>query len=172
MKAWVAEFGSAAALLRAAQAARRAGHAADCEAYSPLPDSRLGEALGLPADRLPLWMLLGGVLGGAGTYLLEWYSAVIDYPINVGGRPAASWPAFVPPAAEMTLLTAALFGFCAFLIGGGMPRLRHLVFEAAAAQRVSSDRFALLLREGRLDSAAAERFLRSLDPLSLQRVED
>jgi len=170
MSAWAAEFADAQALLHAARAARSAGLAGRCEAYSPCAVPGVGEALGVAEDRIPWWMLLGGLLGGAGTYLMEWYSAVVDYPLDIGGRPAASWPAFVPPAAEMTLLGAALFGFLACLAGGGLPRLRHPVFEAGAAQRMSSDRYVLLLHEDAQGPAPTEAFLRELAPLSLQRV--
>ena len=168
----VAEFSSAGELLEAVRRVIAAGHV-KCEAYAPYAVPGLQEALRTGRDRVPALMLLGGFLGGAGTYLLEWYSAVIAYPIDVGGRPAASWPAFVPPAAEMTLLWAAIFGFLAFLWGSGLPRLRHPVFEALAADRVTRNRFMLVVRgdDPRFELRAVETLLRSLEPLSLQRLE-
>ncbi len=84
--------------------------------------------------------------GGLGTFALEWYSAVFDYPINVGGRPTVSWPAFLPPAIEMTLVGAAVFGVIAMLIHSGLPRLHHPLFDVKAFERGSNDRFFLLLR--------------------------
>jgi hypothetical protein len=169
---YAAEFGDAEALLQAARQARAVGYTR-CEGYAPYAVPGLGEALQLGQDRVPLLMLLGGLLGGGGTYLLEWYTAVIAYPINVGGRPAASWPAFVPPAAEMTLLGAALLGFIALLAGGGLPRLRHPVFETQASARLSRDRFLLLIRsdDPRFDREGTAAFLQALQPLSLEAVE-
>ena len=87
----LAEFSAPAALLRAARAAYGAGYRR-LEAYSPMPIEGLAEALG-PADaRLPRLALLGGIVGGAVTYAMQWWSVTYDYPINVGDRTPA-WPA-------------------------------------------------------------------------------
>lgn len=104
----LAQFADAEQLRGAALRTRLEGHYADLEAYSPFPIDGLAEALAKPPVHVPFWTLLGAICGGGGTYLLEWYSAVINYPINVGGRPTFSWPAFIPPALEMTILWAAL----------------------------------------------------------------
>ena len=84
------------------------------------------------------------------------YSAVIDYPINVGGRPLGSWPAFVPPAVEMAVLGAVLFGVVAMLTGNGLPRLHHPLFEVPEFERASADGFFLLLRSSEEDIDASE----------------
>ncbi len=168
----LAEFAGADALLAAALRARRDEGYAAIEAYSPFPVDGLDEATGARGDRIPRWMLLGGVLGGAGTYALEWYSAVFDYAINVGGRPLASWPAFVPPALEMTVLGAVLFGVAAMLVGNGLPRLNHPLFAVKEFERATSDRFFLLLRaeDSDFDVPRARRFLEALAPLSVTEV--
>ncbi len=168
----LAEFATADALLEAASRARTQFLAGSVEAYSPFPIDGLSEALGLRADSVPRWMLLGALLGGLGTYALEWYSAVFDYPLNVGGRPFASWPAFLPPALEITLLGAALAGVIAMLAGSGLPRLHHPLFGVAAFTRASNDRFFLLLRaqQASFDAVAARRFLESLGPLTISEV--
>ena len=97
---------------------------------------------------------------------------MIDYPINVGGRPTFSWPAFVPPALEMTILFAALFGVFAMLMGNGLPRLHHPLFAIEAFERASSDRFFLLLRadDPQFDAQRARAFLDTLSPLSITEV--
>ena len=127
------------------------------------------EALGQCHSRLPLWMLIGAIGGGAFTYWLEWYSAVVNYPINVGGRPTFSWPAFVPPAVEMTILWAVLFGFGAVLFGAGLPRVRHPLFESHEFERATSDRFFLLVRgdDPRFDTIRTQAFLESLSLLTV-----
>src|SRR4051794_10038486 len=103
----MAEFASADELVDAARRAREAGYAR-VEAYSPFPIEGIAEAVGLQGSRVPLATLIGGVLGGAGGFFLQWYAAGVDYPINVGGRPTNSCPAFIPVTFEMTVLFAAL----------------------------------------------------------------
>ena len=169
----LAEFVGADALASAVARAR-AEQYTSIEAYSPFPIEGLAEMLG-PADtrvRIAQWMLLGAILGGAGTFGLEWYSAVIDYPIIVGGRPANSWQAFLPAAIEMTVLWAVLFGVAAMLLGNGLPRLHHPLFAVPAFERASSDRFFLLVRgdDARFDSERTRAFLDTLSPVAVSEV--
>ena len=83
--------------------------------------SRDWEAVGSYTDHVPLITLIGGVIGGAGGYFMQWYSAVIDYPFNLGGRPYHSWPAFIPVTFELTVLGAALFAVVGMLVLNGLP---------------------------------------------------
>ncbi|MGH8230473.1 MAG: DUF3341 domain-containing protein [Steroidobacteraceae bacterium] len=167
----LAEFDSADQLMQAATQVRAAIPECTLEAYSPFPIDGLAEALG-DRDRIPLLMLLGALGGGIGTFLIEWYSAAVNYPLNVGGRPVDSWQAFLPPAAEMTLLGAALLGIIALLISTGLPRLNHPLFNVEAFERATSDRFFLLLREsgGKGGSERAHAILSTLSPLSITEV--
>jgi hypothetical protein len=91
----MAEFDSPTALVAAANAAREAGYRR-MDAYSPIPIEELHEALGFHHTRLPLIVLIGGILGGLGGYGLEYWSSAIAYPMNIGGRPYHSWPQFIP----------------------------------------------------------------------------
>jgi len=168
----LAEFESAERLVDAVARAYLEPHLAVVEAYSPFPIEGLAEALSPRANRVPLAVLLGAVAGGLGTYALEWYSAVFDYPLNIGGRPFASWPAFLPPAIEMTVLGASLAGVIAMLIGNGLPRLHHPLFGVPAFERASNDRFFLLLRpqRGDFDAHRARGFLETLAPLAISEV--
>jgi fructose-specific phosphotransferase system IIC component len=168
----LAEFISADQLVDAVTRAHLEPHLATVEAYSPFPIEGLAAAAGLRTDRVAPAVLLGAVVGGVGTYALEWYSAVFDYPLNIGGRPFASWPAFLPPAIEMTVLGAALAGVIAMLIGNGLPRLHHPLFGVPAFERASNDRFFLLLRAQGMafDPDRARSFLESLAPLAISEV--
>ncbi|HEY6484469.1 MAG TPA: DUF3341 domain-containing protein [Steroidobacteraceae bacterium] len=168
----LAEFASVEQLITAVSRARTQGHYAAMEAYSPFPIEGLDEALGPRRDRIPLFMLLGAIVGGVGTFALEWYSAVFNYPINVGGRPTGSWVAFLPPAIEMTVLGAALFGVIAMLIHNGLPRLHHPLFGVAAFERASNDRFFLLIRadDPNFDERTARDFLSTLGSLTISEV--
>jgi hypothetical protein len=102
---------------------------------------------------------------------MEWYSSVVAYPLNIGGRPAASWPAFGPPGLEVTLLCAGLFGFLAFLYGARLPHMYHPAFEAAALERTSHDRHALVLKtKDTADYERARQLLLDADALTVTEI--
>jgi len=169
----LAEFAQADQLRDGARRARAEGYTA-VEAYSPLPVEGLAEIVHTRGTRVPLWMLLGAIGGGGFTYWLEWYSAVVNYPINVGGRPPFSWPAFIPPALEMTILWAVLLGVAALLVGSRLPMLHHPLFDIRAFDRASSDRFFLLLRteDPGFDLERTHAFLSALSPLTISEVRE
>ncbi len=166
----MAEVATADALLDAAKQARAAGYRA-IEAYAPFPVEGLPEAVGFKKNRVALITLIGGILGGAGGYFLQWYSAVVDYPINIGGRPLHSWPSFIPATFELTVLGAALAAVFGMLALNGLPAYYHPVFNARDFDLATRNRFFLCLRniEG-LDVQAARRFLEGLAPLRVMDV--
>ena len=90
-------------------------------------------------------MLLAGAAGASGGFFMQWFAAR-DYPLNVGGRPLNSWPAFIPITFELTVLTAALAGVIAFFWLAGFPRLHHPVFSDPRFKRASQDRFFICIR--------------------------
>jgi hypothetical protein len=164
----VAEFNSAEGLLAATQATRARGYAR-LEAYTPYSVDGLAEALELPASRVPLLTLLGGVIGGAGAFLLQWYSAVIDYPINSGGRPLNSWPAFIPAVFELAVLGAALAAFGGMLLLNGLPRLRHPIFDTPDFHLASRNRFFLCVRanDPKFEEQRTREWLATLSPVRI-----
>ena len=166
------EFANGEELLNAVRRGRRELPNFVLEAYSPFAVEGMDEALGYCRDGVASWMLLGAVIGGVGTYALEWYSAVFNYPINVGGRPTASWPAFLPAALEMTVLGAAVFGVLAMLIGNGLPRLNHPLFDVKAFERASADRFFMVvhLHDPSIDVQIVRELCRSLSALAVEEV--
>jgi len=168
--ALMAEFATADDLLAAARRVREAGYL-HAEAYSPFPIEGLAEALGFERSRVPFFTFLGGLLGGAGGYFLQWYSAVIDFPINVAGRPLNSWPMFMPVTFEMAVLGGALAAVLAMLIGSGLPRMRHPVFAAPDFELATRNRFFLFLHsdEAAFEAQQSAALLDSLKPL--RRVE-
>ena len=166
----LAELPTAEALVQAAARAREAGFA-DVEAYAPFPVEGLADAVGFRRTRISAATLLGGLAGGIGAYFLQWYTAVVDYPINSGGRPLHSWPEFIPVAFEMTVLGAALAAVVAMLVANGLPRLHHPLFGIPEFDLASRNRFFLCLRATRgFDPAAARRFLDSVGPLRVTEV--
>jgi hypothetical protein len=167
----MAEFASADALLEAARRSRAAGYRR-MEAYSPFPIEGMAEAIGFEKTRVPLATLIGGLVGGAGGFFLQWYTAVIDYPENIGGRPLNSWPEFIPVTFETTVLFAAFTAAIAMLAANGLPRLRHPVFEVREFDLATRNRFFLCIpaRDPRFDPGAVRRFLEGLEPMRVMEV--
>jgi hypothetical protein len=167
----LAEFPTADALCAAAKQARAHGYT-QAEAYSPFSIEGLDEALGPKRDWVAPATLIGGLLGGAGTYFLQWYAAVVDYPLNVGGRPLHSWPAFIPATFEITILGAALAAVLAMLIQNGLPRLYHPLFEVEEFELASRNRFFLCLpaHDPVFAAGPARTLLEGLQPMLLREV--
>lgn len=166
----MAELASGEALVAAAHRARDARFER-VEAYAPFPVEGLAEAVGFTRSRIPLAVLLSGIAGGVVGYFLQWYSAAVHYPINVGGRPLHSGLEFIPVTFELTVLFAASAAVIAMLAGNGLPRLRHPVFDAPDFDLATRNRFFICLRAGEgFDRAAARRFLETLDPLRVVEV--
>lgn len=124
----LARFDDGPALLAAARAAHAAGYRV-LEGHAPEPLPGLPAALGVPASRTPRLALLAALLAAAGFFALQVWSAVWAYPFNIGGRPLFSWPAFLVVSIDMALLSAVLTAFVGLLVGGGLPRLYHPVFN-------------------------------------------
>lgn len=166
----VAAFTEPEELLTALRRARQVGYTW-METYTPFPLDELEELLPGRPSPVPWIMFAAGVIGASGGYFMEWYAAR-DYPLNVGGRPLHSWPAFVPVTFELMVLTAALVGVAAFFCLARFPRLHHPMFSAANFRRASQDRFFLCIRAGdpRFDPAATRTFLRGLQPETIEEV--
>jgi hypothetical protein len=167
----LAEFRTAEELVAATNRARVEGYQR-IEAYSPFPLEGLIEAAGGFKDRVPLITLIGGVLGGAGGFFLQWYAAVIDYPINVGGRPLNSWPSFIPATFELTVLGAALFAVFGMLAMNRLPKLYHPLFNVPEFELASRSRFLLCLRceDPKFEVEGTREFMQSLNPIALSEV--
>ncbi len=168
--ALVAEFAEPEAVIAAVKACRERYR--DVDAYTPYAVDGLAEALGFRRNRVPLAALIGGILGAAAMYGLQWYSAAIDYPINAGGRPLHSWPAFIPPTFEIAVLIAAFAAFFGMLILNGLPRLNHPIFNAADFDLASRNRFFVSVRasDPQFDPARTRAFLESLAPMRVIEV--
>ena len=167
----LAEFPSAESLCAAVRHVRARGWTR-VEAYTPFAIEGLDEIIGADKGWIAPLTLLGGILGGAGTYLLQWYAAVVDYPINIGGRPLDSWPAFIPATFEITILGAALAAVVAMLMLNGLPRLYHPLFEVEEFELASRNRFFLCLpaRDPVFAPGPARDLLAELHPLLLREV--
>ncbi|MDQ6621363.1 MAG: DUF3341 domain-containing protein [Pseudomonadota bacterium] len=170
--ALLAEFAQPEALLAAVRDARQSYR--DIDAYAPYVVEGLAEALGFESRGVQRLALLGGVAGGAGAYFLQWYTAVIDYPINSGGRPLHSWPAFIPATFELTVLGAALAIFFGLWALNGLPRLYHPVFNVEEFDLASRNRFFLAIRtsDPAFDAQQTRAYLERLQPLRVMEVPE
>ena len=169
----MAEFGTAEQLLAVTRSAHRAGYR-KMDAYSPYAVEGLAEALGFTRTRVPLIMLLGGIAGGLTGYLMQWYSAAIDYPLNVGGRPLHSWPAFIPITFELTVLFSAIAGLIGMLWLNGLPKPYHPVFNIPEFKLASQTRFFLCIeaRDPMFRIKEVRRFFESLNPITVAEVAE
>jgi ActD protein len=169
----MAEFDDPNALVAAAHRARVEGYRR-MDAYSPFPIEELHEALGLSHTRLPLIVLLGGLVGCLGGYGLQYWAAAYAYPLNVGGRPLHSWPAFIPITFECTILVAALAAVFGMLGLNGLPMLYHPVFNVSRFALASRNRFFLCIeaRDAHFDLEDTRNFLETLAPKEVSTVVD
>ncbi len=161
----MAEFNDPQSLLDGANAAREAGYK-DIDAYSPFPIHGLSEAIGFHHTKLSAVVLAMGVLGGIGGFFMCWYANVISYPLNIGGKPFNSWPAWIPITFECTILLAAFGAVFGMLALNGLPMPYHPVFNVKRFENASRDRFFLVIqsRDPKFDSDSVYKFMDTLKP--------
>jgi hypothetical protein len=167
----LAEFDSAEKLVAAARQSREVGYLR-LDALAPFAVKGLDDALRLPRNRVPLIFLLGGIFGGLTGFFMQVYSCVYSYPINVGGRPLYSWPAFIPITFELTILGAGLAGAFGMLALNGFPHPYHPLFNVPQFDLASQSRFFLCIESSdtKFDLEQTRAFLRSLQALDVYEV--
>jgi hypothetical protein len=167
----MAEFEHATALVEAAERTHAEGYKR-VDAYSPFPIEELHHALGSPPSKLPLIVLIGGITGCLGGFFLQYWASAIAYPINVGGRPLNSWPAFIPVTFECTILVAALSAVLGMLALNGLPMPYHPVFNVDRFALASRSRFFLCIEaaDRQFDLERTRQFLESLGPREVSTV--
>ena len=168
----MAEFDSAQALLRAAHRVREAGYT-KTDAYSPFPIHGLAEALGFKDRRISRFVLLGGIAGALAGYGLQYWTRVIAYPLNIGGRPLHAWVSFIPPTFELTILFAAFTAGITMVALNGLPQPYHPVFNVPRFSHASQDGFFLAIEaaDPTFSEPATRAFLAGLNPREVVVVE-
>jgi hypothetical protein len=168
----LAEFESASGIVRAAEAVHRAGYR-KVDAYTPYPMEEVLEALHLHDTHVPKVVLAGGILGLLVGFGLQYYTSVVLYPLNIGGRPVASWPAWVVPAFETTVLLSAFAAVFGMLALCGLPRPYHPVFNVPGFALASRDRFFLAIEaeDAKFDLDETRQFLRGLGAVEVSEVQ-
>jgi hypothetical protein len=141
----LAELDSPHDLLAAVERVREEGYR-DVEAYSPFPIEEVSEMLGHRGARMPFIVFFGGVIGLLAGFGMQRYSAVVDYPLNIGGRPPNSWPMFIPITFELTILFAGIAAVLGMFVENGLPMPHHPLFNVPRFALASRERFFLAVR--------------------------
>jgi hypothetical protein len=142
----MAEFDSPDLIIKAARRVREEGYT-KVDAFSPFPIEELSEEVGFHHTGLPVIVFVGGLIGALVGFGLQYWVSVIQYPLNVGGRPFNSWPAFIPVTFEMTILFAALSAVLGMIALNRLPMPYHPVFNVPRFNLASQDRFFLLIEK-------------------------
>jgi hypothetical protein len=168
----MAEFRSPEDLLAGAHKAHEAGYRR-MDAFTPLPIEGLSEAVGFHKTQLPLIVMIGGILGGSAGFGMQYYANVIAFPLNIGGKPYLSWPAFIPITFELTILGAALSAVFGLLALNGLPTPYHPVFNVPHFELASRDRFFLCIkaRDPKFDLEKTKEFLAGLNARTVSEIE-
>jgi hypothetical protein len=168
----MAEFEDPTALVTAARRTYEEGYRR-MDAYSPFPIEELSEAIGFHHTKLPVIVFFGGVIGCLAGFGLQYWVSVIEYPVNVGGKPAYSWPAFIPATFETTILFAALAAVLGMLALNGLPEPYHPVFNVGRFALATRNRFFLCIEaiDPKFDLEGTRRFLETLTPRNVSEVD-
>ena len=168
----LAEFANSTRLVEAARRAR-GEHYRLIDAFTPFPVEGMHELLDRKNSHIRVAMFIGGIATAATAYGLEYYSAVINYPYNSGGRPLDAWPAFMLVPFATGILVAAITGFASLLVECGLPRLHYALFAVEGFERASQDRFILAVERPADDNALrrALDFFRGAGATALREVD-
>lgn len=168
----IAEFHTPTDVVAAAHKVHNAGYR-KVDAYSPYPIEELSEALELHHSPLPKLVLGGGICGALVGYGLQYWSSVIEYPMNIGGRPFNSWVSFIPPTFETTILFAAGTAVLGMLALNGLPEPYHPVFNVPSFALATQHKFFVLIEatDPKFDRAGTRKFLLSLGTTEVYEVE-
>ena len=168
----MAEFESAEDLVSAAQRTYAEGYRR-MDAFTPFPVEGLAEAIGFHETRVPLICLIGGLIGCSGGFFMQWWPNVMGYPLNIGGKPFNSWPAFIPITFELTILCAGLATVFGMLALNGLPTPFHPVFNAPRFELATRNKFFLCIkaRDIKFDAQKTREFLLTLKPREVSDIE-
>lgn len=169
----LAKFDTPEKLVDAARRVVEAGYR-QFDAYTPYPLEELGQAMHLKPSPLPYVILAGGIFGGVGGFFMQTYATVVDLPLNIGGRPLFSWPAYIPVTFELIVLFAAVAGVLGLFIVTRFPQPYHPVFNSEDfVEHGSTDSFYLDIEASDpvFDLERTRQFLQKLGAVQVSEVE-
>jgi len=170
----LAEFSDPGALLHAAEAVREEGYQ-HFDTYSPFPIHGMDEAMGLGnAAGVGVFTFFGGVTGFAVAYLLQWWTAAVDYPLNISGKPFFAVEPSVPIMFELTVLFAAFGAVGGMLALNGLPRPYNPLFYSDRFEGATDDRFFLHIAatDDQFDTEETAALLRRIGAVHIELVQD
>jgi hypothetical protein len=167
----MAEFDTGQALVDAARKTMAQGFAR-VEAYTPVPIEELNDIIHKKRTVLPKLVLCGGLTGMATGFALQYWASAIEYPMNIGGRPFASWTTFIVPSYELTILFAALTAAIGMIVLSGLPQPYHPVFNVERFSMASSDKFFLVIESTDPKFSDATNFLKGLGAKGVYDVNE
>lgn len=169
-----AEFEDSDSLKRAAQEARDAGYN-DMQAFTPYHVEGLTDILGYRYNKkvLPALILIAIAVGALVAFILQYWTSVVNYPLNIAGLPFNSWPAYIPVIFELGVLFAAVTALVALLVPSGLPLPYHPVFNAPNIELASRNHFFLCVRstDRHFDFETTQDFLQSLEPVTVSEIQ-
>jgi hypothetical protein len=169
----LAEFNTPRDMVLATEQAHKAGYRR-MECYTPYPVEEAAEALRFHKNRVPLMCLLGGLMGLTTAFLMETWINTMAYPLNIAGRPLMSWPAFIIPAYEWTILFAGLSAAFAMIAMNGLPQTYHPLFNAPNFRNgATTDKFFLCLEatDPKFSPGETRAFLEQFPAVSVVEVD-
>lgn len=170
----MAEFATPEALVHAIGKAKEAGYT-KMDAFTPYPVEKVLDALDLHHTKVPLLTLAGAIVGAAAVFGLAYWASAIDYPLNIGGRPLNSWPAFIPATFEGAVFHGGLAAAIGMILLNGLPRPNHPVFNVKRfVEHASKDGYFLVIEsdDPRFAALTVRRFLEGLAPVEVSEVEN
>jgi hypothetical protein len=181
---YIAEFDTPGAIMAAAERVRNEGYER-WDVCTPFPVHGMDRAMGIKRTILPVIVFGGGLTGTLAATALQIFTnstglhipfpiPVTGYPFLISGKPLLSIPAFIPVMFELTVLFSALTTVFGMFLMNGLPRLSHPLFKSDRFRRVTNDRFFVVIesRDPRFLPGKTEAFLKSLNPLSVEAVEE
>lgn len=141
----LAEFDTPEALIAGIDKVQGDGYD-DLDAYTPFPIHDVCEKIAKQKSKVPLLVFFGGLTGATVGFCFQWWATAVSYPMNIGGRPLFSWPAFIPATFELLILFASFSAVFGMFMLNGLPRPHHPVFNVPQFERASTDRYFLLIK--------------------------
>jgi hypothetical protein len=161
----MAMYADAEDLMVAARQVRDAGYK-HIDAYTPFPVHGIADAIGFRKTKLPIIVLCGGITGAIAGFAMQYIANVWHYPIIIGGKPMNSWPAFIVPTFECTILFSAFSALLGMLALNGLPMPYHPLFNVPAFELASRSKFFLSIESSdpKYHAEETKRFLENMTP--------